>query len=176
MSAVGDIPFRDVFDMDAPPPRPELEGGPVAISLCHNEMLRLPDFLRHHRQIGVRHFFVVDNDSTDGSGEYLDAQPDVTRLYTRKPYQEFKATFRAWPCDHYAEGRWILEPDVDEHLIYPGWPEVPLAHLLSHWDATGSEAVFAPMVDMYADRPLAEVRHGAEARMSETYPLFDGEG
>ncbi|MBM9593292.1 glycosyltransferase family 2 protein [Roseitranquillus sediminis] len=176
MSAVGDLPFREVFDMDAPPPAPRLDDGPVAISVSHNEMLRLPDFLRHHRQIGIRHFYIVDHASTDGSGDYLDAQPDVTRLYSRKPFQQFKPIFRAWPCDHYAVGRWILNPDIDEHLVYPGWPEVPLPRLLSHWDATGSEAVFAPMVDMYADRPLAEVHHDSDVRLRNVYPLFDGEG
>jgi hypothetical protein len=174
--AVGDIPFAEVFDMPAPPPMPEIPDGPVAVSLCHDEMLRLPDFLRHHRQIGVRHFFVVDNASTDGTGEYLDAQPDVTRLFSARPYQKLKAVFRAWPCDHYLPGRWIMEPDIDEHIVYPGWPEVPLPRLVDHWDAAGYQGVFAPMVDMYADRPLTELDHGPDARLLDVYPYFDAEG
>ena len=48
------------------PPQVDLPDGPISVSLCHDEMLRLPDFLRHHREIGVRHFIVVDNASTDG--------------------------------------------------------------------------------------------------------------
>ena len=174
--ALGDIPFGDVFDMDAAPPIPDMPDGPVAVSLCHNEMLRLPEFLRHHRQIGVRHFIIVDNASTDGTGAYLDAQPDVTRLFSAKSYQRLKPVFRAWPCDHYLHGRWILEPDIDEHLVYPGWPEVPLSRLLEHWDGAGYQGVFAPMVDMYADRPLAEVDHGPEDRLLDLYPFFDAEG
>ena len=174
--AVGDIPFGDVFDMDAPPPMPDMPDGPVAVSLCHDEMLRLPEFLRHHRQIGVRHFFIVDNASTDGSGAYLDAQPDVTRLFTAKPYQKLKSVFRAWPCDHYAVGRWVMEPDIDEHLVYPGWPEVPLMRLLSHWDRAGHDAVFAPMVEMYAEQALRMVQHGPDARLLDIYSFFDGDG
>ncbi len=172
---IGDMPFGEVFDMDAPP-RIDLPDGPVAVSLCHDEMLRLPDFLRHHRQIGVRHFIVVDNASTDGSGAYLDAQPDVTRLFTAKPYQRFKPIFRTWPCDHYLDRRWVMEPDIDEHLVYPGWPDVPLSRLVDHWEQIGFEAVFAPMVDMYSDRPLGEVSHTADDRLLGAYPLFDAEG
>ena len=172
---IGDMPFRDVFDMEAPP-QIDLPDGPVAVSLCHDEMLRLPGFLRHHRGAGIRHFIVVDNASTDGSGEYLDAQTDVTRLFTAKPYQKLKPIFRTWPCDHYLDGRWVTEPDIDEHLVYPGWPEVPLPRLVAHWDHAGHEAVFAPMVDMYADRPLAEVLHGPDDRLLDAYPLFDAEG
>lgn len=174
--AVGDIPFREVFDMDAPPPRPDIGNGPVAVALCHDEMLRLPDWLRHHRQIGIRHFFVVDNASTDGSADYLDAQPDVTRLFTAKPYQKFKAVFRAWPADHYADGAWICEPDIDEHLVYPGWPDVPLAPLLGHWDRGGFDGVFAPMVDMYAGGPLSALAGEGAARLLDLYPFFDAEG
>ncbi len=158
------------------PPQVDLPDGPISVSLCHDEMLRLPDFLRHHREIGVRHFIVVDNASTDGSGEYLDAQPDVTRLFTAKPYQKLKPIFRTWPCDHYLDGRWVMEPDIDEHLVYPGWPEVPLTRLVQHWERAGYGAVFAPMVDMYSDRPLGEVAHDADDRLLEAYPLFDAEG
>lgn len=172
---IGDMPFGDVFDMAAPPAI-DLPDGPVAVSLCHDEMLRLPDFLRHHRAIGVRHFIVVDNASTDGSGAYLDAQPDVTRLFTTKPYQKLKPIFRTWPCDHWLSGRWVMEPDIDEHLVYPGWPDVPLTRLVDHWERTGSEAVFAPMVDMYADRPLGELAHTPDDRLLDAYPLFDAEG
>jgi hypothetical protein len=173
---VGDIPFQDVFDMDAPPPRPAIADGPVAVALCHDEMLRLPDWLRHHRQIGIRHFIVVDNASTDGSGAFLDAQPDVTRLFTAKPYQKFKAVFRAWPADNYADGLWITEPDIDEHLVYPGWPDVSLKPLMRHWEGEGYDGVFAPMVDMYAGGPLSDVLADPDARLVDLYPYFDAEG
>ena len=33
--------------------------------------------LDHHRGLGIETFFVVDNGSTDGSVEFLLAQPDV---------------------------------------------------------------------------------------------------
>src|SRR5262252_6665055 len=41
-----------------------------------NEVLRLPQTLGYYRKLGVARFFVVDNGSTDGSKEFLLAQPD----------------------------------------------------------------------------------------------------
>ena len=171
----GDAPFAAIFDMPAPP-RPAIPDGPVVVAVAQDEMLRIPDYLRHHRAIGIRHFLIVDNASTDGTAAYLDAQPDVTRLYSERPFPRFKPLFRPWLADTYAAGRWVLAPDLDEHFVYPGWPEVPLERLIAHWEGRGVEAVFAPMVDMYADRPLTELSHGAEARLAATYPLFDAEG
>lgn len=49
----------------------------LLFSKCRNESLRLPAFLRHYRNLGVNRFFIVDNESTDGSTEYLVTQPDV---------------------------------------------------------------------------------------------------
>ena len=42
-----------------------------------NEIQRLPFFLNHHRTLGIRHFIVVDNDSSDGTLEYLKTQSDI---------------------------------------------------------------------------------------------------
>ena len=36
-----------------------------------NEKIRLPYFLDYYRKMGVGHFFFVDNDSDDGSLDYL---------------------------------------------------------------------------------------------------------
>ena len=43
-----------------------------------NEGIRLPYFLKYYRDLGIGHFFFVDNDSTDGSRAYLAEQPDVS--------------------------------------------------------------------------------------------------
>ena len=52
-----------------------------------NERIRLPYFLKYYREMGVGHFFFVDNDSTDGSLDYLAEQPDV--LLPRHRFSEF---------------------------------------------------------------------------------------
>ena len=53
-------------------------------------MLRLPWFLAHHRKLGVAHFLIIDNDSEDGTIEFLRQQPDVTLFETPMSYAESK--------------------------------------------------------------------------------------
>ncbi len=48
-----------------------------AFATCRDERLRLPAFLKHYRDLGIDRFFIVDNDSNDGTADYLVDQPDV---------------------------------------------------------------------------------------------------
>src|SRR3981081_3952939 len=57
-----------------------------AFMTVRDEMLRLPQNLNHHRNIGVKRFFVVDNGSTDGSREFLLAQPDCHVFLTHDSF------------------------------------------------------------------------------------------
>ena len=48
----------------------------LLFSTLRNERVRLPFFLRYYRSLGISHFLIVDNNSDDGSREYLAAQPE----------------------------------------------------------------------------------------------------
>ena len=53
-----------------------------------NEMGRLPFALSYYRDLGVGQFLIVDNDSTDGTRDYLKAQPDVRLWHTKASYRD----------------------------------------------------------------------------------------
>ena len=55
-------------------------------AVIRNESLRLPSWLRHYRELGVNRFFIVDNDSSDGSGVALLKEPDVHLFHTRESF------------------------------------------------------------------------------------------
>ena len=171
-----DDAFADAFDLSAPPKLNWDGEGAVAVVLAYNEMLRFPHFLDFHRRMGVRHFLVVDNDSNDGTAAFLDAQPDVTRFPASKPYSRYKSQWRHVLCDMYLQGRWAFFPDVDELLVYPGWPDVPLATFLGYCDEHGYEGVFTSMVDMYSDLPLKDLTYASGQPFLEACPFFDGDG
>ena len=44
----------------------------LLFSTQRNEGIRLPHFLKYYRDMGVNHFFFVDNDSTDVGVEQLE--------------------------------------------------------------------------------------------------------
>jgi len=92
----------------------------LAFICLRNERARLPYFLEYYRKLGVRYFFVVDNNSDDGSTEYLKNQSDVVYFWTDGSYKA-SAAGRYWThelASHYGLGHWCLTLDVDELLVY----------------------------------------------------------
>ncbi|MEX0337920.1 MAG: glycosyltransferase family 2 protein, partial [Arenibacterium sp.] len=93
----------------------------LLVSTMRNEYVRLPYFMSYYRDLGVGHFLFVDNDSTDGTLEYLSGQPDVSIWTTKASYK--KATYGVdwvnWINRKYAHGHWTLVVDPDEFFIYP---------------------------------------------------------
>ena len=147
----------------------------VVVACMRNEGLRLPYFLEYYRALGVNRFLVADNDSTDGTGELLQAQPDVEYFHTTASYRGSGAG-RLWNHElaaTYAMGRWVLTADVDELLVYPGAQRFGLRTLCRYLDGRGYDGVYAPMIDMYADVPLSQARYEPGTDFLEACPYFD---
>ncbi|MEI6800046.1 MAG: glycosyltransferase family 2 protein [Pseudomonadota bacterium] len=157
-------------------PLPSTQTNMPCVVLAHNEALILPEFLRHYRDIGVDRFFIVDDRSTDGSLDFLRAQPDVT-IFTPvegSTYRTDKRFWRAELLDTYCSGKWVVVPDVDEHLVYRGMEDGrDLSALIRSMKDEGAEAMHATMLDMYCDKPLRDHRYEG-GRLIDDFPLFDG--
>ena len=123
----------------------------------HNEKLRLPWFLRYYRELGIRHFVIVDNDSTDGSREWLMDQGDVSLYWTPDDFRSAMCGMR-WInllAERHVPGGWCLYVDADEQLVYPDVEHRGLPDLVAWLEAQGHEAMRAHMIDMAAS-PLAD--------------------
>lgn len=59
----------------------------LLLSTVRNERIRLSYFLRYYRDLGVDHFLFVDNDSDDGTREYLAEQEDCSVWTTKASYK-----------------------------------------------------------------------------------------
>jgi hypothetical protein len=62
-------------------------GDILCFVTLRNERPRLKYFLSYYRERGVSHFFFVDNDSDDGTREYLARQPDCSVWTTPDSYK-----------------------------------------------------------------------------------------
>lgn len=147
----------------------------VLVACMRNELLRLPYFLDHYRRLGVTRFLLVDNDSTDGTRDYLLAQPDVEYFHTAASFRGSNSG-RLWNhelTETYAMGHWVLTPDLDEMFVFPGAERFGLRELCHYLDQQGYEGVFAPMIDMYSDRPLSQTRYEPGADLIQVCPFFD---
>ncbi|KZL22047.1 hypothetical protein PsAD2_00072 [Pseudovibrio axinellae] len=163
----------ELFDFDDFPELNLPEDGLYLIVQLRNELLRLPFFLKHYRSIGVQHFLIIDNASTDGTSAFLEAQSDVTRFASSKAFKDCKALWPRALLNRYCMGHWVFLVDADEQFVYPGWPDVPFQHVLKFWADQKVEGVHAPLVDMYSDRPLREVEYQSETPFLDTCPFFD---
>lgn len=128
----------------------------LLFSTLRNEKTRLPYFLRYYRDMGVNHFLIVDNDSTDGGPAYLAEQPDVSLWTTRHSYRNarFGADWMNWLLLRHAHGHWSLTVDPDEFLVYPFCDTRPLRALTDWLDASSIKAFPAMLLDMYPKGPL----------------------
>lgn len=123
----------------------------LLFSTQRNERVRLPYFLKYYRDHGVNHFFIVDNDSNDGSLEYLLEQPDVSVWHTSKSYKRsrFGVDWLNWLQMKHAHGHWCLVVDPDEFFIYPFCDTRPIRALTDWLDASSIKSFSAMLLDMY---------------------------
>jgi glycosyltransferase involved in cell wall biosynthesis len=146
-----------------------------AFACVRNERVRLPAMLEHHRRLGVDTFYVVDNGSTDGSLEYLLAQPDVHLWATSDSYAAARCGtdwLLALMADHGGDG-WRLVIDADELFVYPGYERRSIGELCRSLDSEGAEALLAVMVDVYSDRPITETTYRIGDDPLSVCPWFD---
>lgn len=127
----------------------------LAFTTLRNEVIRIPFFLNHYRSLGVGHFFMIDNGSTDESAELLRRQPDVTLYQTQAGYRasRFGVDWTNWLLRRFGSGHWCVIADVDEALIYPDWDRRDLKVLTSWLDRHNHAMMGAIMLDMYPQGP-----------------------
>jgi hypothetical protein len=128
----------------------------LVFSTLRNERIRLPFFLKYYRDLGVNHFLIVDNDSNDGSREYLAEQPDVSLWTTTHSYKKsrFGADWLNWLQLRYGHQHWCLVVDPDEFFVYPFCDTRPIRALTDWLDASSIKSFPAMLLDMYPKGPL----------------------
>ena len=128
----------------------------LLFSTMRNERVRLLYFLQYYRNLGVNHFLIVDNDSQDGTREYLQQQPDVSLWTTKRSYKRarFGVDWLNWLQMRYAHRHWSLVVDPDEFFVYPFCDTRPLRALTDWLDASSIKSFSAMLLDMYPKGPL----------------------
>ena len=150
--------------------------GDILCFLClRNEVARLPYLLAHNRRLGVRHFLIVDNASTDATVALLADQPDVSLWQTGASYKaaRFGMDWLTWLMLRHGHGHWCLTLDADEILIYPYWQTRPLPALTDWLDRQGRHSFGALTVDMYPGGAVSSGHHAAEDDPIRQLPWFD---
>lgn len=123
----------------------------IAFSTVRNEAARLPYFLEHHRKLGVSHFVVVDNASTDLSRNILLDSDDVSVWATSRSYKasRFGMDWLTALQFRFGHGHWCLTVDADELFVYPHWQSRDISALVGHLQDTDVSALGALMIELF---------------------------
>ncbi len=149
----------------------------LAFATIRNEILRLPWLLQFYRKLGVNRFFIVDNNSSDGSTKYLLTQNDVHLFHTKESYAKANVGMD-WInslLKAYAQGKWALTIDADELFIFPGFEIINLKKLVSYLDSQGYDSVRASMIDMYSAKSIEDTDYQSGTDFLTACPYFDGD-
>jgi hypothetical protein len=148
----------------------------LAASTMRNEIVRLPYFLDYYRKMGVGHFLVVDNDSDDGTAEYLAAQPDVSIWSTPESYKlsRFGVDWLTRLQMRHAHGHWCLTVDADELFVYPYCDTRPLPRLTGWLESEGVDSFGALLIDLYPNGPLNVGTYAPGQDPTQILDWFDG--
>ncbi|WP_298935910.1 glycosyltransferase family 2 protein [uncultured Ruegeria sp.] len=128
----------------------------LLMSVIRNEKIRLPYLLDYYRKLGINHFLFVDNDSDDGSFEFLQAQPDVSIWRTKTSYKKasYGLDWSNYLLRKYAHGHWVLTVDPDEFFIYPFCDTRPIRALTDWLDGCAVRSFGTMLIDMYPQGPV----------------------
>ena len=140
-----------------------------------DNLKQLPWFFEYYRKLGVDRFFIVDNNSTDGTTEFLLQQPDVHVFSSSDNFAVVSSGMR-WInelIEQYGEGHWCIFVDSDEALVFPGMEQHGLKQLLLYMDSKGHEAMFAFMLEMYPATPALQTSYQPGEDLLAYSPYFD---
>lgn len=147
----------------------------LLFSTLRNEKVRLPYFLSYYRDLGINHFFFVDNGSTDGSREYLAEQPDTSVWTTEASYRaaHFGVDWLNWLQTRYGHNHWTLVVDPDEFFVYPFCDTRPIRALTDWLDTAQVRSFSAMMLDMYPKDAASGHRYAEGENPLEIACWFD---
>ena len=150
----------------------------LVFSTCRNEKSRLPYFLDYYRKLGVGHFLFVENDSSDGTREFLEAQSDCSVWTTAASYRDskFGVHWLNFLAGKYGAKHWCLTLDPDEFLVYPYCDTRSLKEMTDYFDSEKKESFFTILLDMYPRGSVEEASYREGDNPLEVAPWFDPTG
>lgn len=129
----------------------------------------------YYRKLGVTKFFFTDNNSDDGSFEYLLAQPDCYVFWTKDSHLQAGAgmVWNQYLIQKYVlDNQWYLVIDADELLVYPNCETFLLPTLIDYLNQENYDAVASYVLDMFPKNQQEQLNIQSGDNLIEKSPIF----
>lgn len=152
--------------------------GVSLILVIKDEADRVPYFLEYYRRLGVTHFFILDNQSTDDLEALLKQHQDVSYFLVTQNYQDsrYGVDWINYIARKYCQGSWVLSVDSDELLVFPHCETRSVDQLCDFLDSQNIKKLYTPMIDMYSEKPVMDTAYERGQDPLEQCCYFDGAG
>jgi glycosyltransferase involved in cell wall biosynthesis len=140
-----------------------------------NERNLLPHFLRHHRELGFERFIFIDNNSDDGTTDYLLGQSDCVVYHTTESFRLTRGGVN-WISDLlniHVRGDWGVYLDCDELLVYQDMETTSFSTYLRTYVTDGVDSFYALIIDLYPDGPWTGISARASSSLLADMNCFD---
>lgn len=139
--------YKDKIDIIKITP---IESKVILICLVKDDLDRMKKFIDHYRKIGVKKFAIIDNDSKDGTFEFLKEQEDIDLFQVKEKYLSMRR--QSWinrVISYYGYNKWYLIVDSDELLVYNDLEDKNINQLIDYYEEHRIKRCKALMIDMY---------------------------
>ena len=147
--------------------------SPIVICTVKNNKRYIEQFLPYYRNVGIRKFVFIDNNSTDDTVDYLAKQDDVILFSAPYSFNGIKkAGWKLQALAYVGLNRWCLWLDSDEFIAYPHMEEVKIDEYTNYLFGKGIRNVGGFMLDMYPKGALFAEGTGNSSFL-DTHLYFD---
>ena len=124
--------------------------APIVVCTQKDNYIYLRKFLPYYRELGVKHFIFIDNNSSEESFHFLEGQDDVTLFKAPYPFKGMKKVgWKLQALSYVGLNHWCLWLDADEFLVYPEMEDIKLDKYVKILEKKGIQNVSGFMLDMY---------------------------
>lgn len=144
--------------------------APILFCVIRNDIHKIQTFMEHYRCLGIEMFIFLDNNSDDGTNEFLRQQEDVILYISDQQYSSARRV--AWInrlLAIYGHNRWCLVVDSDELATYVGYEKNKISDMVRKASRMGFYRVEGFMLDMYPKEKL----FGSDDNYVHRFRYFD---
>jgi hypothetical protein len=137
----------------------------------------LPSFLAHHRSLGVDLFVFLDLSEERELSAHLAEEADCAVWLPRNTTgSKWALQWLNFLRTRYATGHWCLSVEPCDFVVFYRSETRTIKDLIEFAQTEGSRQLYAVAIEMYGERPAAEIRLGEGQNPLELLSYFDPHG